>query len=350
MGCGRWSGITSDLSTDHCPPATVHRYTAAMDSILQILVLTAFLAGGALCVPLRLSPPPKVTDIFIKIALWALLFVMGFRTGNDPEVASRIGQIGIVGAAAAAVSLAGTLAAILAGYAFLGLIHRGVPKTGRRSLPEDRAETGSAPGSGSQLRTSLLLLSVVAAGGIAGAILPPLEGIDLGRITGWVLNALLFFVGMQFAQSGISFKAVFLRPDTLMIPVATAVGSILGGLVLGPLFRLPAGHAMSLTAGFGWYSLSGVLIANLGNPVLGSAAFLANLFRESLAFLTIPLLARTARPYLAIGAGGATAMDVTLPLIEQCVGPESVPASFASGALLSLSVPVLVPFLFGLGG
>ena len=52
---------------------------------------------------------------------------------------------------------------------------------------------------------------------------------------------------------------------------------------------------------------------------------------------------------MAIGAGGATSMDVTLPLIEQCVGPECVPTSFANGALLSLSVPVLVPFLFRLG-
>mgnify|MGYP001466655877 CR=1 FL=1 len=346
MGFGCWSRIPPD----HCPPSTDHRYTAAMDSILQILVLTAFLAGGALCVKFRWAPPAKVTDIFIKIALWALLFVMGFRTGNDPEVASRIGRIGILGAAAAAASLAGTIAAILAGYALLGLIRKDVPRAARRSRA-DPAASGDSPaaGAGSQLRTSLLLLSVVAGGGFAGVILPPLEGVDLGAITGWVLNALLFFVGMQFAQSGISFKAVFLRPDTLMIPVATAVGSILGGLALAPVFRLPAGHAMSLTAGFGWYTLSGVLIANLGNPVLGSAAFLANLFRESLAFVTIPLLARTSRPYLAIGAGGATAMDVTLPLIEQCVGPESVPASFASGALLSLSVPVLVPFLFGLG-
>ncbi len=319
-----------------------------MDSILQILVLTAFLAGGALCVKLRLAPPARITDFLIKTALWALLFVMGFRTGNDPEVASRIGEIGILGAAAAAAAQVGTLAAILAGYAILGALKFGrpAPAAPRRAAggAADRPSRG-----GSQLRTSLFLLSVVAGGGLVGILLPPLGGIDLGTITGWVLNALLFFVGMQFAQSGLSFKAVFLRPDTLMIPVATAIGSLAGGLALAPLFGLPAGQAMSLTAGFGWYSLSGVLIANLGNPVLGSAAFLANLFRESLAFLTIPLLARTRYPHLAIGAGGATAMDVTLPLIEQCVGPESVPASFSSGALLSLSVPILVPFLFGLG-
>ena len=71
--------------------------------------------------------------------------------------------------------------------------------------------------------------------------------------------------------------------------------------------------------------------------------------RESIAFLAIPLLARGRFPSLAIGVGGATAMDVTLPLVEQCAGPEAVPASFASGALLSLSVPLLVPLFFKLG-
>ena len=323
-----------------------------MASILQILVLTAFLAGGAVCVKLRVAPAPRATDILIKCALFALLFVMGFRTGNDPEVASRIGEIGLLGAAAAVVALAGTLVAILAGYALLGALRIGPPAptaVGKVGLSGAGTVKPGSSVSSSQMRASFLLLGIVAGGGILGVFLPPFEGVDLGRITGWVLNVLLFFVGIQFAQAGISFKAVFLRPDTLMIPVATALGSVAAGLVLAPLFRLGPGQAMSLTAGFGWYSLAGVLISNLGNPTLGSAAFLANLFRESLAFLTIPLLARTRWPYMAIGVGGATSMDVTLPLIEQCVGPESVPVSFANGALLSLSVPVLVPFLYGLG-
>ncbi|MBP7264732.1 MAG: LysO family transporter, partial [Spirochaetia bacterium] len=67
------------------------------------------------------------------------------------------------------------------------------------------------------------------------------------------------------------------------------------------------------------------------------------------ALLLIPVLAASKRPYTAIGAGGATAMDVTLPLIEQCAGPDSVPVSFASGATLSLLVPVLVPLFYRLG-
>ncbi|MCX7023967.1 MAG: LysO family transporter [Spirochaetes bacterium] len=47
--------------------------------------------------------------------------------------------------------------------------------------------------------------------------------------------------------------------------------------------------------------------------------------------------------------GRATSMDVTLPLSEQCAGPESVPVSFVSGAILSLLVPVIVPLFYGFG-
>jgi len=339
-----------------------------MEGFLQILILIGFLVAGALLVKIHRAPAPKVTDLLIKAALWALLFVMGFRTGNDPAVASRIGELGLLAGATAVFTVLGTMAAILAGYAILGVLKIGergentsADKTAARNESRFEAADKTSRGrereiqdkpagsSRRQLKTSLTLLAVVAAGLAAGFVLPPARGVDLGGITGWVLNALLFFIGMQFAQAGISLKSAFLRPDTLMVPIATAFGSIAAGLALVPLFKLSPGHSMALSAGFGWYSLAGVLISNLGDPALGSAAFLANLFRESLALLTIPLLARTRWPYMAIGIGGATSMDVTLPLIEQCVGPECVPVSFANGALLSLSVPILVPFLFRLG-
>ncbi|MBU0955526.1 MAG: lysine exporter LysO family protein, partial [Spirochaetes bacterium] len=193
-----------------------------------------------------------------------------------------------------------------------------------------------------------LLLAMVLLGALAGLILPEYHTLDYGLVTTWVLNALLFMIGVQFAQSGLSLRSAFVRIDTLLVPLATVIGSLAGGLLVALVFNLAAGKGLALAAGFGWYSLSGVMITNLGDPMLGSAAFLANMIREALALLLIPLLARTKYPYTAIGAGGATAMDVTLPLIEQCIGPEAVPVSFTSGALLSLLVPVLVPICFNL--
>ncbi len=318
-----------------------------MDAFLQILVLLAFMAAGAVVHLLKLSPPPKVSDRLIKVVLWALLFVMGFRLGNARDLRDRLGEIGLLAIGTAVAAVAGTVIAIWLAYAMLDALRAGRGQKGAAKS----AAAGRAPRARldwNHFRSPATLLSVVVVGFAIGALAPEVA-LDYGRVTGWVLNALLFMIGLQFAQSGISLRSAFVRADTALVPVATVVGTLSGGLVVAAVFGLSAGKGLSLAAGFGWYSLSGVLISDLGDPALGSAAFLANMARESLALLLIPVLATTRRPYAAVGVGGATAMDVTLPLVEQCLGPDSVPVSFTSGAILSLLVPVLVPLFYGLG-
>ena len=339
-----------------------------MDAFIQIVVLMAFMAGGALLHILHLSPRPPVTDRLIRVVLWVLLSVMGFRLGNARELSSRLGEIGLLASATAVFAVAGTIIAIWLAYsAYYALRSGSKGKAGDAS--SDQAETvNTLPGgdsdpvvlprlhSGSQPRFDLahfkgpgVLLGIVILGFAIGATAPEFEGINYGSVTGWVLNALLFMIGVQFAQSGLSLRSAFLRADTLIVPLATVVGSLAGGFVVALLFDIGAGKGLALSAGFGWYSLSGVLISDMGDAVLGSAAFLANMIREALALVLIPVLAVTRRPYAAVGVGGATAMDVTLPLVEQCIGPDAVPVSFTSVAVLSLLVPVLVPLFYRLG-
>ncbi|MBN2874204.1 MAG: lysine exporter LysO family protein [Spirochaetales bacterium] len=317
-----------------------------MDSLIQILVLLAFMVAGALICVIKLAPPPRITDAIIKVVLWALLFVMGFRLGNERGLRDRLGEIGLLGVGTAVATLAGTILAVWLAYALLDALS----KRQKTDAPvQDLKASGhSAGGLGwVHFRGPAILLAVVVLGFVAGAFSRE-AAFDYGRVTGWVLNALLFMIGMQFAQSKLSLKSAFVRVETVLVPAATIVGTLAGGLVVALVFRLSVGKALALSAGFGWYTLSGVLISDLGDPVLGSAAFLSNMARESLAFILIPLLSATKRPYAAIGVAGATAMDVTLPLVEQCLGPDSVPVSFTSGAVLSMLVPVLVPLFFGL--
>ncbi len=326
-----------------------------MESFIQILILLGFMVAGAVVCKLRLAPPPKVTDIAIKLVLWALLFVMGFRLGNVRELHAQLGGIGLLAVGTAIASLTGTVLAIWLAYEVIDTVKKNHP--GNHNKPNDsingqkgKATAPSAlrPGlAWSHFKGPSILLGVVVAGFIAG-LLSKEAAFDYGRVTGWVLNALLFMIGLQFAQSNLSLKAAFVRVETVLIPSATLAGTLAGGLVVALLFRLSVGKALALSAGFGWYTLSGVLISDLGDPALGSAAFLANMARESMAFILIPILSVSRQPYAAIGVAGAAAMDVTLPLIEQCLGPDSVPVSFTSGAILSLLVPVLVPIFYKL--
>jgi len=325
-----------------------------MLQMIQILILLAFLLGGALAASLRLAPKPRIVEISITAALWLLLFSMGFRIGNNPELVHSIGTIGLLGFVAAVCTIAGSCAVVW-------LMSRLSPHAGAFRKQESAVATSfnapmeSGGGRGGKVAASLLLrlkppailLAVVVAGFIAGLLLPEL-GFDPGIITEWTLNALLFLIGMQFRQSNIPLADMLKSPAVVALPLATALGSLIGGLFLAPLFSLPLARALALASGFGWYSLSGVLISNLGDPLLGSSAFLANMIRESLGLILIPLLGQTRVPVMAISVAGATSMDVALPLIEQTLGPEAVPLSFISGAVLSVLVPILVPLFMKL--
>lgn len=317
-----------------------------MEGMLQILILLLFLASGAVVAKTKIAPKARLLELIIRAVLWFLLAGMGFRIGNSPELFSNLGTMGALALSTALFSISGTILALVVASFFV---------KGLRRLPAERFEMTSRLSLKNRfvnlfihLKSPLSLLAFVVAGLVAGVVIPPF-GVDFGRITSWTLNALLFFIGIQFSQSGTSLRSTLVNPAAIAVPVATIIGTLAGSLALVPLFGLSPGKAMALSGGFGWYSLSGVLISDLGDPFLGSVSFLANMMRESIALLIIPFLGRTRIPTLAVGVGGATAMDVTLPLIEQSAGPWIVPVSFLSGALLSLVVPILVPICLGLG-
>ncbi|MFA5853042.1 MAG: lysine exporter LysO family protein [Spirochaetales bacterium] len=319
-----------------------------MSGLFDIALLLAFLAGGMVLAKIRWAPKNHVVDAIVRYVLWALLLSMGFRIGNSPELYKNIGTMGLLAFATALLAVIGSCLAVFGASFFIPGLKR-KPLEGRgpnRNEPWPTRE--KLRGFAAHMKAPLKLLAFVVAGLMVG-IVTPSASFDTGKITSWTLDALLFFIGTQFVQSGTSLRKALASPAAIAVPLATIVGTLASSLVLVPLFSLSAGKAMALAGGFGWYSLSGVLISNLGDPTLGSVSFLANMFRESLALLLIPFLGRSSVPAMAVSVGGATAMDVTLPLIEQSAGPWIVPISFMSGALLSLIVPFLVPICFKLG-
>ena len=109
----------------------------------------------------------------------------------------------------------------------------------------------------------------------------------------------------------------------------------------------PGGYSMlsalAMASGFGWYSLSGILLTESFGPVIGSAAFFNDLARELIAIMLIPGLIRRSRS-TALGLCGATSMDFTLPVLQRTGGLDMVPAAIVHGFILSLLVPILIAF------
>lgn len=262
-------------------------------------------------------------------SLVLLLMVMGARIGADPDI---IGQLGSLGLTAFVLAGTTTLGSILA----LCLVQAVLPGTAGFMAQ------GDGPQGGGRSLTLLLLASVLAGLALGVLVLPPGAQSVLGVLTPWLLGLLLFGIGLDLGGSGRALVRLRqLGPGVLLVPAAVIAGSLLGALVvlIWPVLAWPA--AAAVASGFGWYSLSSVLISPL-DPALGALAFMANVFRELIAVVITPAVARALGPVPALGPAGATAMDVLLPVIAKGAGREYVPLAFFTGAVLSLSVPVFV--------
>ncbi len=185
----------------------------------------------------------------------------------------------------------------------------------------------------------------------------------IGAVTGYVVNnasvefpsfwvtdylfngslyLLLFVMGLAFGidrEAGAKLKSKGLK--ILVFPFVVAVGSIVGGLLGGLVFSLNLYGSMAVTAGYGWYTLTGPLLAQTLNAEWGALGFTTNFLRELITILSIPLIMKVDR-LAPVASGGATTMDTTLPVIVRYCGSEVLITAFSSGFILSLVAPFTV--------
>jgi len=228
----------------------------------------------------------------------------------------------------------------LANLAVLPLIDKWLP------IHTDASNT-KLPLSSMAMESAKLIL-VVGGGLIIGLMLP----IDLSWVdtaSEWILFLLLFFIGIQLRNSGLTLRQILLNKQGMVIALTIVASSMVGGLISAFILDIDLYHGLAMASGFGWYSLAGILMGDAFGPVYGGASFMIELLRELIALVLIPLFIRT-RPCTSIGYAGATAMDFTLPVIQTTGGVRCVPIAIVSGFILSLLVPILMLFFVSLAG
>ena len=159
----------------------------------------------------------------------------------------------------------------------------------------------------------------------------------------YTLIFLLFLIGIQLRNNGMTLKQIVLNRRGMMVAVVVIASSMVAGVINAFILDLPLKTGLAMASGFGWYSLSGILLTESFGPVIGSAAFFNDLARELIAIMLIPGLVRRSRS-TALGLCGATSMDFTLPVLQRSGGLEMVPAAIVHGFILSLLVPIMMAF------
>lgn len=297
-----------------------------------LLILAPLFLGFALSLENR--GIMTVIHYTVEVLVYFILALLGLGLGQMEGLASQLGGM-------AAQVLALVLALFVANMIGLWMFHRWQP------MELERPEGDISPGYGRLFLAGLKPLLAVTAGLFAGYyLLPDMPMAE--QVATWALMLLLFLIGLQLRNAGLSLRKLLMNRQGLGIALSLTLSSLLAGVALMPWLGLPWHDTLALASGFGWYSLSGIVIGDALGPAWGGVAFLNDVLREIVALAIIPLLI-AGRPAMAIGYGGATAMDFTLPVIRSSGGLACVPVAIASGFLLSFLSPVLMGVFLALG-
>lgn len=167
------------------------------------------------------------------------------------------------------------------------------------------------------------------------------------HISTWnLLLIFMFLIGLDLAYSPLDRS--WLNWKILLVPIACIIGSILGAIFVSFFIQsISLKDLIMLSQGYGFYSMTGIVVTELKNAQLGSIALMNDLFREIFAIVFMYLIGWR-YPRSAISSAGATAMDVTLPMVKQACGNAFIPHAMVSGFVLSVLAPIVVSILAAL--
>ena len=309
-----------------------------------MLIIFAVILGGILTGRLLLGRRLAFVQPLITGIIWTLLFLLGVEVGSDPAVAGGLATLGVTALGLFAFSVAGSILAAWGLWLWIRRRGLSVPASGAADdeIPQ------AAPSLWQTLKGSLVIVAFFAVGCLAGFWTEPdMQGSSLST---WVLYALMFCVGVTLGNDRtLAGRVRRLDRRLALLPVATAVGTLGGAALAAPFFGADsavtsAADSLAVGAGFGYYSLSSIFIADLRGAELATVALLCNILRELFTLLAAPLVARWFGPLAAVSIGGATTFDTTLPIITRAAGRPYAVVSIFHGCVMDFSVPFLVTF------
>jgi uncharacterized membrane protein YbjE (DUF340 family) len=196
------------------------------------------------------------------------------------------------------------------------------------------------------MKGSIIILSFFATGLLLGIFRLFPQEILAYNMSFYVLCALMFSVGISIGNDPTSFRQFRnLNPRLVFLPLMTIAGTWLGVIAVSFFLKNRSmSECLAVGSGFGYYSLSSILITQCKGAELGTIALLANIMREVLTLLLAPWMVKYFGKLAPICAGGATTMDTTFPIIVRTSGKDYAIVSIYQGFIMDFTVPFLVTF------
>ena len=291
----------------------------------------------------------------VIVMTWLLLLFLGWEAGSDREVIAALPSIGMDSALLSLGGVAGSCLLAWLLWVFMGrkldAVKAGAKKDGNGVKEDGNGVTSEGIKAGGERKLSawtgfggsLVILGFFAAGVVLGLWGLLEESRAVHRASTWSLRIRMRMVGTSVGGDREMLRSLkTMNPKLLLLPLATIAGTYAGCILVNLFLSYEVKDVLAVGSGFGYYSLSSVLISESRGAFLGTVALISNIIREVFTLLFTPLLVRVAGPLAPISAGGATTADTTLPVISSSCGQNFILVSVFHGFTVDLSVPFLV--------
>ncbi len=197
------------------------------------------------------------------------------------------------------------------------------------------------------MKESFIILLFFCAGVLLGRLDVLPSAIAESDAVTWIVYLMLAAVGMGLGFDVRAWRILReLKGWVLAVPAVIILGTAAGAIGAWLLLNdMSLRDVLAVAAGFGYYSLSSMLIAREADASLASMALLANMTRELAALVFAPLLVRLAGGLGPLAAAGA-ASDTCLSVIIRTSGERNAILAVFSGMLITVLVPVFITAIF----
>ena len=289
----------------------------------------------------------------INVPIYVLVLLMGLRMGANKEIVDSLGTIGVQSVIVSVLVIGSSILGVILMRTVLKMDRYG--NVGEDRVPKGQKPEKSAEANTAGIRSTIIIGGLVAVGMAAGYFLIykrySVQDVFLEKSDPAItvlLVILLAFVGFSLGLDGSVFGNIKKAgARVFLFPLATVAGTILGGVVYGLISSLTVREGIAVAAGFGWYTYAPNIIAQAGYPVASAISFMHNVIREVVGIIGIPFFAAKIGYIEATAVPGIASMDVCMPIIEKYARKDTVVYGFATGLLMCILVPLIVPLAIG---
>lgn len=274
----------------------------------------------------------KKAEQGLNYLVFIILGVIGIELGFVENISQKIGGI---------LVYLGCLLVLTIGFGSIGLL------IFEKITTYPYQKSTNATSSSHHVLSSLIQPACIGVGFVLAKVFPAIH-LPQHTIT-ILLMLLLLLVGICLRGSGVGLKQVMFNRYGLMMSLVFMGATLAGGVVFSLLFHeVSLWQGLALASGFGWYSLSGTVMTDAYGVIWGSVALFNDLGRELIALLFIPYVMRY-YPTIAIGLGGVTSLDFTLPTLTQAGGIQITPLVVSFGFITNVVSPILMVVFSAMG-